>query len=598
MSSDQSKHSKVFLVTTAMEEFWDTSLPIVFMGEWCRRYARRLVWGPLRGEVLAHPWMEEESFLQVSKYIDKLYNILLCSLSSNLNKIHKLNNSIGFWRIIIGPWLRFYITVIYHRYVGIQKAIEKHQECTTIVLAEKSNVVPNDTLEFIQLVYDDPYNLQIYSNLMRRMGFNFPEKEICHTSDEHLRGRRKSSLFVSLINGVIRDVARMSGILRKDRFVALHHTYFTRSISLKLFLRTFGAIITIYENSACEVKQRIDTTMRCKLGGLILGGNEFEAILAAMLPHDMPVVFLEAFESVNKQVANQYPYKPGVVASADSWFYDEVFKHWVAWCAERGTKLLGLQHGGNYGSLYSPAVDYEVTITDKFYTWGWTSETYGDKVIPASAPKLCGRKVVGADNGKRGILYVTTAVSRYMFQFPFMPETFIEYLEWNFRFIKFIRDDLRKLVRARMYQLDFGWDITQRWTDNCPEITLDDWKIPFSTTLKNCRLYVCDHLGTTFLEALSARIPTILFWDPNTNKILPEAQPYYDFLKELGILHYDPESAAEAVNRVYDDVEDWWGDPKRQGAVTDFCNRFARHPSFYYDEWLSNFKNNLVNTTH
>jgi len=77
-------------------------------------------------------------------------------------------------------------------------------------------------------------------------------------------------------------------------------------------------------------------------------------------------------------------------------------------------------------------------------------------------------------------------------------------------------------------------------------------------SLENCRLYVCDHLSTTFAEALAANKPTVLFCNPETNRLRLDAQPYFDLLRNSGILFDTPETAASAVAAVYGDVEAWW----------------------------------------
>ena len=40
--------------------------------------------------------------------------------------------------------------------------------------------------------------------------------------------------------------------------------------------------------------------------------------------------------------------------------------------------------------------------------------------------------------------------------------------------------------------------------------------------------------------------------------------------------HDNPESAAQKVNEVWDNVEGWWGQDKVQEARRQFCNRYAR----------------------
>jgi putative transferase (TIGR04331 family) len=101
---------------------------------------------------------------------------------------------------------------------------------------------------------------------------------------------------------------------------------------------------------------------------------------------------------------------------------------------------------------------------------------------------------------------------------------------------------------------------------------------------------VCDHLSTTFAEALAVNKPTILFWNPETNRLREAARPYYDLLKRGGILFDTPEGAGRAVNQIYDDVETWWNDPERQNTVETFCKRFARNSPDAIELWTAEFK--------
>lgn len=84
--------------------------------------------------------------------------------------------------------------------------------------------------------------------------------------------------------------------------------------------------------------------------------------------------------------------------------------------------------------------------------------------------------------------------------------------------------------------------------------------------------------STGFLETLGRNIPTIMFWNPKHWELRPSAQPYFDLLKEAGILHETPEAAAARAAEVWDDVAGWWNQPEVQDARRCFCDRFARTP--------------------
>lgn len=82
------KNKQVFLATTAIEEFWDTTKPILFLGKWCLRYSRRSMWEQLQGEVVNGMWKESEKNHDVYRYVSEVYEKVLPSLAQALNSIH------------------------------------------------------------------------------------------------------------------------------------------------------------------------------------------------------------------------------------------------------------------------------------------------------------------------------------------------------------------------------------------------------------------------------------------------------------------------------------------------------------------------------
>jgi putative transferase (TIGR04331 family) len=165
----------------------------------------------------------------------------------------------------------------------------------------------------------------------------------------------------------------------------------------------------------------------------------------------------------------------------------------------------------------------------------------------------------------------------------------VEYLDWQPRFLRSINSRLLSQLRVRFHREDFGWDIVQRWKDLYPNLLRESWDITFQESLRNCRIYVCDHLATTYLEALAAEKPTILFWDPELTELRTEAQPYFDLLRTAGILFDTPEAAAAEINVAYPDVVSWWNRPVRRKARHAFCRHFARTSSHAVDEWAKEF---------
>jgi putative transferase (TIGR04331 family) len=104
--------------------------------------------------------------------------------------------------------------------------------------------------------------------------------------------------------------------------------------------------------------------------------------------------------------------------------------------------------------------------------------------------------------------------------------------------------------------------------------------------MNRSRMIVFDHPGTTFLEAMAANVPSIMFLDPKHWDFRPEAQPYLDLLRRAGILYNTPQSAAQQVAGIYDQVDSWWFSETVQEARQRFANHFALNAPDWNRQWV------------
>jgi putative transferase (TIGR04331 family) len=576
----------VFLATTACEEFWDVSKPIVFLGEWCLLYRRRAYWGALNGKLMSSPYENAEAAEVAHARINNLYEKILPLLGESLNTIHGQKHGIRYWRIVVGPWLKVYLSAVYDRFVHIRHALTLYPACSTIGLSENSFMVPTDTLDFVCASSDDSYNLQLFTKILRALSINFPRKELI-MSGNGLYGKLKSygePWPRRIINAVASLYAAVSA--RMFDTVLVRSSYFPGQFTLRLAARNIGHILPSLSRMTLSTSSEVDWKLRNQLKSIDIGEGDFERCLSSMLFEDIPQCFVEEFKATEGAAQRGYPKRTTAIFSANGWYYDETFKQWAGSSAEKGTIILGTQHGGNYGALtYMPSEDHETAIVDRYYTWGWTRTDCAAAIVPMPATKLLQVKKLGADNEKHGILWAATSVPRYLTQYPFLPADFREYLEWQIRFATALPGQILNEVKLRPHYVDHQWDILERIEDRIPALHVESWGRPFQNSLEDCRLYVCDHLSTTFAEALAANKPTVLFWNPETIKIRSEAQPNFDLLREYGILFDTAEDAASAVASVYGDVEEWWNAPARQKAIEEFCRRHARTSPDAFKLW-------------
>ncbi|MGY8788055.1 MAG: LIC12162 family transferase, partial [Fidelibacterota bacterium] len=161
---------KRFLVTTALEETWpkDPKIPVLFLGEWCRIYSRRERWSKMNAEVLPYHWDDREKLFNDYQYLSDLYEITLQTLQKQLNEIHGVDHSLRYWRILIGPWLGYFIQMVFDRWAMLKHTFDKYEISGCIILKNDENIlIPNDMEDFNSLLVDDDWNEMIYSELLR-----------------------------------------------------------------------------------------------------------------------------------------------------------------------------------------------------------------------------------------------------------------------------------------------------------------------------------------------------------------------------------------------------------------------------------------------
>lgn len=144
----------------------------------------------------------------------------------------------------------------------------------------------------------------------------------------------------------------------------------------------------------------------------------------------------------------------------------------------------------------------------------------------------------------------------------------------------------------RPHYHDFGWKIRERISRSAPGIQFDSWDVTFTTRLKErkSRLFVFDYLSTTFCESMALNLPSIIFMDRKLIPVLEPLNRYFELLKEVGILHDSPESAAKWVEEIYSSTNSWFYEKDCQKAVQEFSYNNARTSNTPMGDWKNIFR--------
>ncbi|MCX6222368.1 MAG: LIC12162 family protein [Bacteroidia bacterium] len=572
-----------FLITTALEETWKSDRPVLFLGEWCKLYNRKAVWENLDSEMMPYHWNDRKKLFNDYKYLQELYEELILELTEKLNKIHNVNHSIRYWRILIGPWLGYFVQMLFDRWSMIDLAIQRFEiNGVNILQTTPQQYIPNDMDQFPLLFANDIWNESIYGQLLKSFT-DISIEEVPYKNLKNSDSLVTTSKYIAngmtfrkqLQNGLIKTSAWISQKIVSDNEALIISSYLPTQQDFLLQLK-LGQFPKHWHST--QTPQEIPNPSLRKWTLSDKNSTKFDEISRKMIPANIPTSYLEGYKKLSEQCKNlKWPKNPSFCFTSNSHIGSDIFKAWAATKVEEGMPLVIGQHGGGYGiSKFVVNEDHEIKISDKYLTWGWDKirDLNVQPTFNMKNPTLVRKKKsVGKD-----LLLVTVVYPRQSYKLSAEPisSQWLSYFEDQCRFTAALPSKLRYSLLVRLYSQDLGWNQKERWNDRFPNVRLDNGETSMSSLLKHSRLYISSYNATTFLESLSLNIPTIIFWNPEYWELRDEAIPYFNRLKEVGIFHETPESAAAKVAAIWDDVPSWWNQPNIQEVRDCFCNRFAR----------------------
>ncbi len=574
-----------YLITTPHNILKNTGKPILLLGEWCRLFHQR---ENLKNEdIELHPyhWNDRNKFAEDYYFLDNFYENKLISLSESLSSVHGVTSDIRYWRIIIGPWLRFFIDAVFDRYELIRTAKDTGKIYSTSVMTYSlDDWIPSDFNEFYSQFREDSWNHIIFSECIKAQGLKF-ELDI-----EALLPYEKGKLKQNSVKRLLKFLMEIYAVILPSSLnkVVMVAAYLPlkKLKKLQMYLNQWPYLTSPFISVS---KKNRDQVKRAQLG-LSNAETPFEKLLDKLICELIPYSYLENFQDFKNQGKCKFPSDPCLIFTANAYQADDGFKVWAAGHVLNRVPLVIGQHGGHFGiGLLNQTEDHQVRIADVFATWGWTDKK-NKNIIPLPAMKLPSEPVSCNVNGD--ILLVTASYPRYFYCHFSTPIAglFVDYLDDQIRFCKSLKDSWKDMLKIRTDADIFGWEIHERFKYAELGESLDQSNEKFFDRLRNCRICVSSYNATVFLETLSANIPTIVFFDPNKYEIRAEAIGAMISLRAANILHDSPESAANFLNSLPPDISGWWNSEEVQETRRQFCQSFANTSENWMDVWKSFFK--------
>ena len=206
--------------------------------------------------------------------------------------------------------------------------------------------------------------------------------------------------------------------------------------------------------------------------------------------------------------------------------------------------------------------------------------------------KLKKKKLRYNVNGKALLLGLSN--SRYSSHMCAIPSSSqcLSHLNDQFNFVSSLPSKIQKKIEVRtpFYEQWPEWEEIDRWKENFPDISISTTsQKSFIKNLMQCRISISTYNATTFLETLSLNFPTIIFWDEEFSSISLDAKKFFSALESVGIFHKSPQSAAQKIIDIWDDIPAWWNSSDVQKVRRQFCNQYSKLSNSPVEDLLNVF---------
>ena len=543
-----------YLITTTDRSRWPNSGHLVFIGTFCLPDDPDSLLDQYTYEI-ADTAVTSDDKLRCFQLSESVYASLGEQIADALNQSHHCSKSTRYWEILTGAWFRLFIDLLTSRIFTVAKLREMYPDIQ-LVCADgvKGGRAPFNTADFHSLTKSTEWNSLVYADL-----WNTASAEHIASPDHTTKPARMHPK---------PQASKLSGYV-------LSATYLPRmqELLLQLQLGTKYKRLRVINPPAIPV----DEEARQQLVFNESRSNDVERLLIKLVRGYLPTSFLEGFTALQMSIGQmRFPNNPKAIFTSNRHIYDDVFNAWVADTTEHGSRLILGQHGGHYGisKFHSFAERHEKSVSDSYLTWGWkpSSSSVGGIILTT-----VGSRWKHWESRSRLLLVTDELWSQPRAVYADIPET-SDYLDHLGLMVRSLPTSIQQSLELRQHlgQRVVGHPVETWWRNQFPAIDLGDPLIPFSQVVKDARIVIVAHNGTTIPENFSQSIPTLITWTSNWVEIRDEAKPIFAKLAEVGIFHEDPVSLAKHVSAIWDNVDAWWESKEVVGARELFCSQYAR----------------------
>lgn len=508
-------------------------------------------------------WADKNKFIKDSLYIKKLCLKLYRFLYLDLNKTHQSKFSIKFWKILLFPWLYYYVSSLYFQW----NCIKKIKKNNIFIFKKSLNKTKNDHLDDHSLLIDDHWNQKSFQEIILFQKKKYiVQKELKNKKYSLNREFFFSRFFLFFIpNYVFKILNYFISLLRINSLIFINANYNENSslnlfkkYKLKLYLRYF-----LNNLNPLFVKSGIpEYFKRQKFRNLFLKSfsseNKFEIFLKNKIYKDMPNYLLEDFENYLIRKININDSK--IIITAYGLHSKFPNKFYIAEQVNKGAKLYLLEHGGSLPSKVEE-LGLDLDIVDKKITW--YKPLHSKHFQVPTHPFYFNNRINQNINYEKNqdCIFIGPGDYKYIWNssYNLKPPQVIEQLDNIRKLYNFLPNNIKKRTYIKPHE-GYVHETSHDFIKFYKKIFIK--KIIRNKSLEDCivnsKLVICTYPETTFSFSIYSSVPTILIYNKNHYIFHKNANSLIKKLIENKIIFYDSKKAAKHIKRIWDNPRAWY----------------------------------------
>ena len=533
----------------------------IYLGLWAIKDSEILSYK--NKKVIDFIWRNKKSFLKDSIVIKKIIWKLYQKLFLSLNKTHNTKYSKKFWKILIFPWVYYYVSALYFRWQCIKKIKKKNN---IFIFAKKIKFDKYNYDDNIEIFIDNHWNQKIFQEIVLCQKKNYIYQKI----SQNYKSKKKKNILIfifSLIpNSAIDKINRLISFLKKKEVFFIRSPYvfkififsffkkYDSDFLNKFFFEKLNNLLIQSGNSQINLKSKFDFFLK----KIYRPKTEFEKFLLQRIAEDIPNNLVQDFNNyLNRHIKFR---NAKIILTSYSLFEQTPSKFYIAEQVDKGSTLYLIEHGGSLASK-EEMLNLETTVVDKKITWFKPLIKKHIQIPTHPYRYLDFNKKNNSNKKNKNIVIIGTGDYKYIWNctFNLKPPQLLEVIENLKHFYNFLNYDLKKKVFIKphsAYKSNTAFDLIKFYKTIFNERIIKTTSLV--ETVKNAKIIVCTYPETTFALSIYSSVPTILLYNKDHYIFHNKTNNLIKKLIKNKIIFHNSKEAAKHINQIWDKPEAWY----------------------------------------